>query len=255
MLRILSYNILHGGGKRQKKILHIIKKINPDICGILEAVGWQNKEKYFKHIANNLGYDFFYLAVANSKYNIAIFSKISLKLKLVTRKIRHIFVKTTIIRGSFKGFNIFFIHLSPLSEKARLVEVEELLKYITKSSKAIIMGDFNSLSSSDPYNKKELLKIFQKNNIKKYGEKRLYFDVIKKIESSRFIDAVKVFNHPFEPTTPTPSNKDFNHATNIRIDYAFVTKNIIKNLKKIEVVKNKITNQASDHYPIFIELV
>ena len=255
MFRIASYNILYGGENRLKRISGVIKKINPDICGILEAVNWQNKKDYYKKFAKNLGYDFYTLAVANSKYNIAVFSKIPLKIKSIKEGIRHTILKAEIKIGPFKGVDIFFVHFSPISEDARLLEMEKLLKHIGKDSQAVIMGDFNSLSSNDPYNKKNLLKTFQKKNIAKFGIDKLRFDVIKKIETSGLTDAVKYLKTPFMFTTPTLSNKDINHIANIRIDYAFLTKNIIKYLKKIEVFKNSINEKASDHYPLYIELL
>ena len=254
ILRIASFNILNGGEKRLKDISKVIKEINPDVCGILEAVGWEKKKDYFKKFANGLGYDFFNLAIANSKYNIAIFSKIPIKIKKIKKGIRHIVLEAIIDDGSFKKFNIFFVHFSPVSEDARLLEVEEILKYIKKDSKAIVIGDFNSLSASDSYDEKNLLKIFQKNNIKKFGDNKLSFDVIKKIESSGLVDTVDYLKCPFVATTPTSSNKDISHATNIRLDYAFLTKNILKYLRKVKVLRNGIADRASDHYPIFIEL-
>jgi endonuclease/exonuclease/phosphatase family metal-dependent hydrolase len=254
VLRIANYNILNGGKGRLKDISKVIREINPDICGILEAVDWQHDEKFFKTTANELGYKFFKIAVANSKYNIAIFSKISLGIKIIRKGFRHVVLKATIKNGLFKDFDVYFIHLSPISEDYRLLEVRKLLRHIKKSDKAIIMGDFNSLSSYDPYDKKSLLKIFQKNGIKKYGTDKLRFDVIKKIKSVKLVDAMNYLKKPFITTTPTSSNKDINHIANIRIDYAFFTKNILKYLKRMEVFKSSSTERASDHYPLFIEL-
>lgn len=254
-LRIGSYNILKGGQGRLDKISKVIKEINPDICGILEAVEWQNNLKFFEKMANDLEYKFFDFALANTKYNIAIFSKIPLKIKKITKGIHHVVLEATITGGVFKGLNIFFIHLSPVSEDARLLEIEKLLKPLKKSSETIIIGDFNSLSARDPYNKRKILNIFQTNNITKYGTDKLRFEVIDTVESAGLVDVAKYLKYPFTSTTPTPSNKDKNHAAHIRIDYAFLTKNIIKYIKKIEVFKNDPTDKASDHYPLFIELI
>ncbi len=251
LLRIASYNILNGGEERLDKISTVIKKINPDICGILEAVGSQDK---LKGVANDLGYKFFDIAIANSKYNIAVLSKIPFTIKAIKTGIRHVILEATIENGLFKNFGIFFVHLSPISEDDRLLETRELLQNVAKFSEAIIMGDFNSLSPNDPYDQKELLQIFKKNNIIKYGTEKLRFDVIKKIESEGLVDTMNYLKHPFASTTPTPSNKDPNHSANIRIDYAFLTKNIIKYFKKAEVFKNEVADMASDHYPLFIEL-
>jgi exodeoxyribonuclease III len=253
-LRIASYNILKGGKKQTNRIFKIVQEINPDICGILEAVEWQNNKKYYKKNINNLGYKFFDVALANSKYNIAIFSKIPITIKTFKNGIKHVVLKATIKSGPFKDFRIFFVHLSPVSENERLLEIKKVLKNIKKSGKVIIIGDFNSLSSHDPYNKKKLIEIFKKNKITKYGTNKLHFDVIQEIESSGLVDVSNHLKNNFVSTTPTSSNKDMNHIANIRIDYAFSTKNVLKYFKKIEILKNDASNKASDHYPLFIEL-
>jgi endonuclease/exonuclease/phosphatase family metal-dependent hydrolase len=253
-LRIASYNILKGGDKRLGYTSKVINGMNPDICGVLEAVGWQDKKTYYKKFAKNLGYDFFDVAIANSKYNIAIFSKIPVKIITIKKGIRHVVLEAVIKNGPFKGLGIFFVHLSPVSEDARLLELKELLKYVSKLPSAIIMGDFNSLSVNDPYDKKNILKIFKKNNITKFGINKLRFDVIKKIESSEFLDVMKYLKNPLIATTGTPSNEDINHIAGLRIDYAFLAKNTLKYLRKAKVFKNSIAGKASDHYPLYIEL-
>jgi len=254
LLRIASYNILNGGEKRLKYLSRAIKKMNPDICGILEAVGWEKERIDLQKIARDLEFSFFKVVKANSKYNIAIFSKIPLDVKNIKKEIKHVTLEAKIKTGSFKNLGIFFVHLSPVSEDERLKELKELTRHIKKYSKVIVMGDFNSLSSHDPYNHKKLLEAFKKNKVTKYGIERLDFDVIKKIQHLGFIDAVDYLKLPFIATTPTASNEDLNHATKIRIDYAFLSKNILTNLKKVKIIKNKLTDKASDHYPIYIDL-
>lgn len=149
ILRIASYNILHGGKGRLDSISKVIKKINPDICGVLEAVGWQEKG-FTQKMAKKLGYDFSYLALANSKYNIAIFSKIILKTKTIKVGFRHVVLQATIKYDSKKEINFFFVHFSPVSEDERIFELNKLLKITKKLKNVIIMGDFNSLSPNDP---------------------------------------------------------------------------------------------------------
>ena len=254
-LRIASYNILAGGENRLDFISNVIKEINPDICGILEAVGWQDKKEYFTKYANDLGYDLFEIAIANSKYNIAIFSKIPLEIKTIKQGFRHVVLEAKVKSGPYEGLSIFFVHLSPKLEDDRLLELEELFKNISQSEEVIIIGDFNSLSPHDSYDKDKLLEIFNAKNITKYGTDVLRFNVIEKVESFGFIDAANYLKYPFTASTPTPSNQDINHAANIRIDYAFLSKEILECLNKIEIVKNSVADQASDHYPLVINLI
>jgi endonuclease/exonuclease/phosphatase family metal-dependent hydrolase len=254
LLRICSYNILYGGKDRIDDIVKVIKKIKPDICGILEAEDWQNNKKNFKKLAKNLGYSFFDIAKANSKHSMAIFSKLPLNIKSIKMGFRHVVIHAILRDGPFKGLSISFVHFSPVSEKMRLSETANLLNYLSKFSEKIIIGDFNSLSPYDPYDKNLLLKIFKDKKIKKFGTKNLRFDVVKKIEASGFVDSMNYLKRPFIPSTPTSSNLDTQHAAKLRIDYAFLSKNLLSYLKNSKIFINKDANKASDHYPIFIEL-
>lgn len=254
ILRIAHFNILKGGERRLLKIFKVIDEINPDICGILEAVDWQKNNSFFKKKVKEVGYKIYNLALANSKYNIAVFSKISISIKHIKKDFHHVVVQVTPKEGKYEGLSIFFIHLSPVSEDDRLMELNKLLKYINKFPRSIIMGDFNSLSEHDLYNKRKLLSFFKKNKIKKYGVESLRFDVIKKIESFGLVDSMKYLKTPWTFSVPTSSNIDINHSVKMRVDYAFLTKNILKYLNKAEIFKNKPSDSSSDHYPFFIEL-
>lgn len=252
-LRVASYNILHGGEKRLNKIFKVIEEIDPDICSLQELVGSSERIRLIKNKASRLNY-YFYIAFANSKYNIAVLSKHPLKVKTIKKGFRHVAVNARVKSGLFSELEFYFVHLSPVSEDLRIAEIERFKKQVGLSKKTILMGDFNSLSWRDPYNKDRLLKTFQKFGIKKYGIERLRFDVIKKIESMGFVDGAYYLKSKFKPTTPTISNKDINHIAKIRIDYAFFSKDISNLVNKYKVVKSGVVEAASDHYPIIIEL-
>jgi|SRR3989344_1684955 len=253
-LKIVSYNIAEGGENRLNYIIDAIKQMNPDICGILEAVEWQNQKDDIERTFNNTGYNIFHIAIANSKYNIAILSKIPVSIESIKEGFRHVVLKATIEGGAFNGLDMFFVHFSPKLEENRLDELKVLLQKMNKSQKTIIMGDINSLSPHDPYDRKSLIRTLQQKNIDKFGADELRFDVINEIEKEGFKDAWIHLNKPFDFSTPTPANKDPYHAAEIRIDYAFVSQNLLEKISGIEIVKNKTTDMASDHYPIYLEI-
>ncbi|MEI7765482.1 MAG: endonuclease/exonuclease/phosphatase family protein [bacterium] len=253
-LRIAHYNILNGGEERLDRIQEVIKEIDPDICGILEAVDWQKEKNYFKNFAQKIGYQSYKLVEANSKYNIAIFSKVPILIKKLTQDFRHVAVQVILKEGKYKGLCVFFVHLSPISEEARLKELKKLLIYVKKHPEVIVMGDFNALSLKDPYNHKKLLHSFKEKNIVKYGVDQLRFDVVKKIESFGLFDSMNYLKIPFTFSVPTLSNRDINHAVALRVDYAFVTNGLLKHLKSAKIFKDKTSDIASDHYSFYIDL-
>lgn len=253
MLRITHYNIFRGGKDRLEKVSKVIEDINPDICGILEAVDWEANSKKIKEFAENLGFDSFEVAQANSVYNLAVLSKVPIRVTGLRKGMQHVALQVVVEGGEFKDTAVFFVHLSPVSEDVRLLEIEEIMNHATKNN-SIIMGDFNSLSPHDPYNKKELLNTFRKKQIRKYGESELRFDVIEEIERSGYVDAASYLNHPFTTSVPTAFNIDPSHETPLRIDYAFVSEHLAPSLRGAETHKTRHAEKASDHYPLSIDL-
>ncbi len=254
ILRLAHYNIFKGGEKRIDDIFTVIREINADIIGMLEAVSWQKNNSQIKKNIQKSGYKFYKLAIANSKYNIAILSKIPVYVRCIKNGFRHTLVQVLLKEGKYKGFCVFFVHLSPVSEEDRLKELEKVLEFVSKFPKSIIMGDFNSLSPHDTYNKEKLLSFFKNNNITKFGKENLCFEVISKIESYGLIDAMIYLGKKFDYSVPTPYNTDINHSMKIRVDYGFLSKKIIKRLCKTELYKTNISNLASDHYPFFLDI-
>lgn len=254
VLKIAHYNIFQGGTKRLGKIAKVIKEINPDICGLLECVGWENDEKKFKQFFKSKGYPFFYFVKANSKYNISVISKIELEVTPIRNGIQHVMVGAKIKDNKYPSINIFYLHLSPKSEDDRIKEISLLLKQLSRLDTVLIMGDLNSLSPRDNYKEKELIEKFKKYGITKYGVDYLKFDLIKKIEANNFIDVFKHLKNKFTFSAPTKYNTDINHSEKIRIDYAFAKKEILRKIKECKIYKSKMTESASDHYPLYVQM-
>lgn len=250
----MHYNILFGGDGRLEQIFKVIKEVNPDICGILEAVGWHDRKEEISELAKKHGYEFFEIAKANSRHNIAVISKITLNVSALNENIRHAVLNAEVASGEFAGTLFSFCHLSPVDEDMRLIEVNEILKNNADYKNKVVMGDFNSLSPHDPYDRDKILKVMQEKNIKKYGENTLRFDVINTFEDAGYTDAAIIAKYPFTTTVPTPFNTDPFHADALRIDYAYVSEGLKGKVKNFAVYKTPDSDQASDHYPVYFEL-
>jgi hypothetical protein len=122
-----------------------------------------------------------------------------------------------------------------------------------KGRNQLICGDLNSLSFNDVYNKSVLLNEFKKfkKNGDDYIDDLLKFSATKKLNDLNLVDTFKEKNKTFDFTIPT----DFlskNKSSGIRIDYIFCSKDF--NVLKSGIIKNKFSELASDHYPIFAKL-
>jgi exonuclease III len=115
------------------------------------------------------------------------------------------------------------------------------------------MGDMNSLSPQDPYDENVVLSEMHKVGLDKFGKGKLRYEVIKKILDFGFADSLKQFWANFEYSVPTVFNIDEAHFTKLRLDYIFVTRNLLPYLLKSEVIRTEETNQLSDHFPVAAE--
>ena len=256
-LKILCLNTagIHSGERRYQRLIEFVRAEDPDILGLLELNDW-NKDDYaiLKDFLSKTKFQDYVFGQANSAFHLAIFSKHPLlKKESLSEKIGH---GLTHVEIEFeKGvLSIFLTHLTPGTEDARVREMNQLLTYVQLGDQTVIMGDLNSLSPNDPYNDTELLDIFRKSEIQKFGVDTIRKDLISKLQNAGFKDSSVLTDSPFEPTVPTRINSDLAHGTELRLDYIFISGNLKQSLGKYDVVKTSETDQISDHYPILVEL-
>ena len=257
----MLYNIDHGGRDntsikgRWNKLSKVIKKNNPDILFILEAWTWTRKE--LNEFAKKNSFQYSFMSKSNTKHNLALLSNLKpKKINFNKQGFHHSIIHAVFdINKKLKNLHIFQIHLSPIAEDIRIKEAKKILQKVKKLDNYIIIGDFNSLSPEDKYNERLLIKQLQKEGIKKFGERKLEKKVISKFLSNRAIDLHKKFinDNKIYYSVPTKMCTDKDHFAKIRLDYAFTSENIFQQVKNIKIIKNKLTNHASDHYPLIIE--
>jgi exodeoxyribonuclease-3 len=256
-LKILCLNTagIHPGEKRYQRLIEFVRVEDPDILGLLELNDW-NKDDFaiLKDFLSHTKFQNHIFGQANSDFHLAIFSKHPLlKKESLPEKIGHGLAHVEI--EFEKGIlSVFLTHLTPGTEDARVREMNQILSYVQPNSPTVIMGDLNSLSPNDPYQDAELLEVFRKSEIKKFGVDTVRKDLISKLQNAGFKDSSVLTDSPFEPTVPTRFNSDPAHATELRLDYIFLSNNLKNHLAKYDVVKNSETDQISDHYPVLVEL-
>lgn len=260
-MKILSYNIDHGGreGKNTKyrwpKLLSLIRQASPDIVIILEAWGWR-KDMELAMFAKKLGYKYYFLSKSNTPHNIALLSHIAPKKVIFHKKgFHHSLLEARYRIKNFPPFTLLGVHLNPHNEEIRYKEIEGLINIFKKNKYAVALGDFNSLSPEDAYNKKKLRAFFKKNKITKFGVNIIETKVIKRLLHSGFIDSIKIFyKNKLQYTVPTKMPTKVKKLLPLRYDYAFTSKNLIPRIHSAKIVKNKYTYFTSDHYPIILEI-
>jgi exodeoxyribonuclease-3 len=157
-------------------------------------------------------------------------------------------VETEIGEVSIAGF-----HLTPYTENLRHPEIDLILKHQSQFKNNVLMGDMNSLSPDDNYDP-SVIKDFNDMQAKKFTtDGKLRFDVIGKILSAGYTDSAVKLGKNKESTAPTSINEYGAHS-NMRLDYVFLSESLVPYLRDYKVIKTDLTNKASDHYPVVVEL-
>ncbi len=256
-MKLISYNILYGGGDRLDLIIRTIKIENPDFLVINEANDFEkNNNQKLNKFSEEIGLPNFKLALSGEhKYHThtVVFSKHPFKEVKEIRPLRNAGI-LAVIETKLGEICVVGAHLSPYTEDSRLSEIDSILNQQKQYPNRILMGDMNSLSAGDDYNK-EMIKAFNDTQLEKFTtDGKFRFDVINKINSLGYTDAAVIFGKQKEYTVPTKINQDEAHLINMRVDYIFVSDFLKNKVKNYSVIKNALTEKASDHYPVVIEL-
>lgn len=243
-LKVMAYNIEFGFENNENINYHrlklaqkLIDNERPDILGITEASKKVEYKKYFNY--KNEYFTpwgpFGNLIMTNFPLHG---SSIDLEDRVATRG--SIAIKD-------KKLMVDLIHPSAfILDDKKIRSVKYLFE--SKIKPYILFGDFNAISRHDPYEYQNMLRGFS--NLlqdqlfaRKIVDNHMSFNFIDYIEKTGLIDSG--IGSTF--TIPTDSrSKDKSFAT--RMDYIFHS----PELKCINhyVIKNSLTEQISDHYPI-----
>ncbi len=264
-IKVMEYNIKEGffdknkegllipNEQRKRAAQEIIKNENPDILILAEAEHVNNNRapRDYKKIFN---YPYGFLAskkIPTRDFGIGILSKFPIieKTKFLLPKSR--WIKTS-IKIKDKIIHVDGIHPNPHNdpeEKERLFR--ELIK--RKKDPFIVAGDFNATSPEDYYDKEKLLENFSK----KLKNKQKAKDVVKEILKAKVVKFL-LSQDLIDTYKEKNKKQDYSYHTKLsgnnlmRIDYIFCSKEF--KVLNSGIIKNNLTEKASDHYPIFAEL-
>lgn len=262
-LRVITYNILQGmrldSAAGKPVFVQWLKQMDPDVLALQEVTGFTQAS--LEQLALQYGHPYAVLLIEGEKYPVAITSKYP----IVNVKKVYDNMDRGFIMARVKDLNLVSLHFTPFDYRKRRQEVDLLLANIdaqTEKQKWVIMGDFNTVSPADSaaYSDGRMVANYQAYEkkyapIQKLANDKLDYTVIEKITARGFTDALKATTpafvktvHPkrFEPKTGTdvPS----------RIDFIFVSKDLVKKITAARVLVDAFTDNYSDHYPVLLDL-
>ncbi len=143
-MKILSWNILHGGGKRAPDLLSAIEKQNPDIVTLQEFRHGSSKQALLDGLAK-LGLDEQFVPETNSARDnsLIIASKYNFQATIFPKEFGTPALAIQAFFPDLDELNLFSVHLPHKKKQPpyfhALLDLDK--RYLTENS--IIIGDFN----------------------------------------------------------------------------------------------------------------
>lgn len=244
MFRLLTYNILHGGGDRIEAIAQVINSVAPDLVLLQEATNAMNVER----IAEATGMEDF-RTFQRQSLGFLSKKKVSFAQWIRPRISRHAFLEVVPAGDELR---VFGVHLSAVhaawTERRRVLELRALLKSVDQHREGfhVLTGDFNTVAPGDEWNADKLP--FRLKPLIWLSGGSVRWRTIQTVLDAGYVDAFKM-KHPGDPglTLPTPD-------PHIRLDYVFVPQAHVTRVMSCEVVRHPAAVKASDHFPVVADL-
>lgn len=163
-VKIMSYNILFGGGflpewyehvadkklhrDRTPELFEYLSQLDADVVALQEAYGWDDTTPPFiATAAQEIGLPNYYVAPSASDHDTAILTRYEI---LEAESLFEELGDPSILRTRLQTpdgnpLNVFVIHLDPFSEAIRLCQLDQLTSAVGpyKQERTILLGDFN----------------------------------------------------------------------------------------------------------------
>ena len=241
-IRLLSYNIRHGGIGREDRLLAAIRACEADVVVFQEAT----RPKVIERLAEEGGMR---LCAAMPKWSLGFMSRIPIAHYEWHRPrvSRHAFLEIVPEGTSFRAFGV---HLSAVhaawTERRRIFELRALLKSIAAHQHGFhaLVGDFNTLAPGELLDVRKLPHRLRALVWLSGG--RIRWRTIQLVLDSGYADAYRA-THGSDAGFTFPS-----WNPHVRLDFLFVPEPFLKRVRRCEVVT--AAGQASDHFPLLAEL-
>lgn len=253
-MRILSYNILDGGAGREHLLGKVIEAERPDVVGLVEA----DDVSVVEALANRLGMDFIH-APGNKKAS-ALLSRFPIRHSINHAPLRAGITKSlleaAVIDPSGVEWTIGVLHLharaTEADETIRESEIAQVLEVFRPHREAhrphLLMGDFNA---NAPYQQIEPT-LCKASTRKEFYSNGGYLPrrAIGQLLEAGYADSLRT-RYPILSET---SGSFSTETPGQRVDYIFTFGIDASRLIKARVVYNEPSRDASDHYPVLLEL-
>jgi exodeoxyribonuclease III len=244
-LRLLSYNIRHGGRGREAAIGAIVSAAAPDVVVLQEA----SRPDVVEQIARETG-----MAQwgARAGHSLGFMSRLPVAhVQWYRPRIsRHAFLE--IVPSGAAPWRIFGVHLSAVhaawTERRRVMELRALLAGIAQHQHGphALVGDFNTLAPGELLDVRKLPARLRALVWMSGG--RVRWRTIQTVLDAGYRDGFR-YLHPDIVGNTFPT-----WDPHVRLDYLFVPERCLPSVAACSVVTSGPTRDGSDHFPLIAEL-
>jgi exodeoxyribonuclease-3 len=237
-LRLLTWNILTGGGSRLNAIEAVLRSESPDLLALQELRGFDRRR--IRTFADSLGLDA-HLAPSIFGQAVAVLARPPLRIthrESVTWRLHHAAAAVTVA-----GLTIVSTHLNANSPYRRMREATWLAHRYGRRGNVLIAGDMNALSGFPVTPPTGRFSVGSRSDPR----------AIAAFEKAGLVDLWKVAGEGAGCTVPT--GRGVGDAFDpMRLDYVFGTSAVVPRVRRLRVVRSPEIEYASDHYPVLVEL-
>jgi len=243
-LRLLTYNIRHGGAGREAPLANVINACVPDVVLLQEAT----HPAVVEEIARRTGMQQ-WASFARQSLGFMSREPVAHVASYRPRFSQHAFIEV-VLPG--ERTRIFGVHLSAVhaswTEQRRVMELKSLLRSVARHQTGfhILAGDFNTLAPSDRLDVGRLPMRLRPMVWLSGG--RIRWRAIQTILDAGYVDAFRQ-QHALAPGHTMPS-----WDPHVRLDYVFVSRPYLDRIKACDVLTHPDVRAASDHLPLFAEI-
>jgi len=243
-LRLLTYNIRHGGAGREAPLTAVIRACEPDLVVLQEATRPDVVDRVARAAAMQVW-------ASRRDNSLGFMSRVPIAEHAwhQPRGSRHAFLE--IVLGD-RACRVFGVHLSAVhaawTERRRVRELRALLAAIKQHQEGVhlLAGDFNTLAPGELLDVRQLPLRLRPFVWLSGGAIR--WRTIQEVLDARYADAFRL-QHPTAAGLTFPT-----WNPHVRLDYVFVPASQASRVQSCHVVTTDPAPTASDHYPLVADV-
>lgn len=244
-LKLLSYNVQHGGAGREGRLASVIRECEPDLVVFQEAT----RPSVVSALAAETGMEFW---ASRERESVGFISRVPVERYEWRALIRPGRGFMEIVLAEGRG-RVYGVHLSAVhsnwTERRRRRELDLMLKAVAhdKEEFHVFVGDFNTLAPGELLDSRKLPPRLRALVWLSGG--RVRYETIQTMLDAGYVDGYR-FLHASDAGYTFPV-----WDPHVRLDFAFLPARFAERLESCSVITEGATvRTASDHFPLLIHL-